>query len=247
MRNPRILIGAVAVSLVLLTSACGSSSGSDGGKDDTTTTKADAATTTKADGAGDDSEAQARADSVTLELSDFPDGWKATKASDSDDESPLSKCDPALSDRSAQLARHATDDFSIGSMSEGDGTTVAARTVVFEDEAAAEAAVAPFTDPEVVTCIDEALKSAYSESGEDVTVEGQLSPDDESFDVDETVSLSATYTVSAPDGSTLDVNLGILVLRTGDVATNLLVQSVDPDFDVTTLPVDKLVEELNAA
>lgn len=244
----RILVTVAAASLVLLASACGASGGSDSATTDPTTTDAATTTTTAADGT--DADAQARADSVTLELSDFPDGWESTPADDAeaDEKSPLSSCDPALGDRTVQLARHSTDDFSIGSLDAGDGVTVTARTVVFEDAAAAEAAVAPFTDPDVIACIDEALKSAYSSGGQDVTVEGTLAPDDVSFDVDETVALSATYTVSsASDGSTAEVNFGVLVLRTGDIATNLLIQTVDPEFDPTTLPVDTLVDELNAA
>jgi hypothetical protein len=248
----------VAVSLVLAVSACGASGGSDGagsedpsttvaGAEETTTTEADDATTTEADAPADPA-AQARAESVDLTVSDFPDGWEATPADDPDAESPLTECDPALGDRSTQLARHATDDFSSGSFDTGDGTLVTARTVVFEDEAAAEAAMAPFSDPEVIDCIDEALKSAYSSSSTDVTVDGALEVGEADVEVDEVVALSATYTVtSATDGSSMDVNLGVLALRVGDIATNLVVQSVDPEFDVSQLPVDTLVELLNAA
>jgi len=132
-------------------------------------------------------------------------------------------------------------------MDAGDGTQVTARTVVFEDETAAEDAVAPFTEPDVISCIDDALKSAFSAGGQDVTVEGTLGLGDATFDVDDTVALSASYTLTAGDGSTLDLNFGVLVLRVGDIATNVVVQSVDPDFDVTTLPIDTLVEQLNAA
>ncbi|HWJ64209.1 MAG TPA: hypothetical protein VNS19_19720 [Acidimicrobiales bacterium] len=247
----RTIFGAVAVSLALLVSACGTSGGSEADPDEkTTTTEApDEATTTTAaeDDGGDEAAAQERADSIDLDTSDFPDGWEGTPADDPDEESPLNDCDPALGDRSTQLARHATDDFSIGSFEDGDGTQFTARTVVFEDEAAAEAAVAPFSDPDVLSCIDETLKSAYSSTGEGVTVEGELEVGDAEFDVDETLTLSATYTVSAPDGSSLDINLGVLVLRTGDIATNVVVQTVDPDFDVSSLPIDTLVEQLNAA
>lgn len=245
----RILISAVAVSLVLLTSACGASGGnSDGGKDDaTTTTKAEAeeTTTTEAD---EEADAQARADSVEFDIADFPDGWDSAPGTDPDEESPLSECDPALGDRSVQLARHASDEFTIGSFDDGTGVQVTARAVVFEDEAAAEAAMAPLSDPDVVACIDEQLKSAYSSGGTDITVEGELTEADVDFDVDETMALGATYTVSAAsDGSTQDVDFGILVLRTGDVAINVLIQSVDPEFDASALPFDQLVEQLNAA
>lgn len=239
----RIFIGAVAASFALLISACGTSGGSsEGGKDETTTTKAETTTTVDAEGA-----AQDRADSVDVELSDFPDGWDSAPADDPDEESPLNECDPALGDRSTQLARHATDDYSVGSFDAGDGVQFTARTVVFEDEAAAEAAVAPFSDPDVLSCIDDTLKSAYTSSGPGITVEGSLETGDADFGADETVALSATYTVSADDGSSLDVQLGVLVMRTGDVATNIIVQTVDPDFDPNTLPVQKLADELNAA
>lgn len=246
----RTALAVVALSVAFLAAACGTSGGSDSAKETTTTTKAaDASTTTTAadEGKDADPEAQARADSVDLTVSDFPDGWEASPSSDADEESPLNDCDPRLGDRSVQLARHSTDDFSIGTMDTGDGTQVTARTVVFEDEAAAKDAVAPFTDPDVISCIDDALKSAFSSSGQDVTVDGTLGLGDATFDVDETVPLSATYTITAADGSTLDLNFGVLVLRTGDIATNVIVQSVDPDFDVTTLPIDTLVDQLNAA
>mgnify|MGYP001092223628 CR=1 FL=1 len=249
----RTVIGAVALSLAFFAAACGTSSGSDSAKKETTTTAkaADESTTTTTaaddDGEATDPDAQARADSVDLTVSDFPDGWEATPGSDSDEESPLNDCDPRLGDRSVQLARHSTDEFSVGSMDAGDGTQVTARTVVFEDETAAEDAVAPFTEPDVISCIDDALKSAFSAGGQDVTVEGTLGLGDATFDVDDTVALSASYTLTAGDGSTLDLNFGVLVLRVGDIATNVVVQSVDPDFDVTTLPIDTLVEQLNAA
>jgi hypothetical protein len=251
-RTHRILIGTVATSFALLISACGTSGGaSDGGKDDTTTTKAEATTTTEEETttttAVDDEEAQDRADSVDVSLSDFPDGWDSAEPDDPDAESPLNDCDPALGDRSTQLARHATDDFSIGTIEGGDGVQFTARTAVFEDEAAAEDAVAPFSDPDVVSCIDGKLKEAYTSSGEGITVEGTLEPADVDLGTDETVGLSASYTVSADDGSSLDVNLGVLVMRTGDIATNVLIQSVDPNFDVSTLPVQQLADLLNAA
>ena len=242
----RILSSAVAVSLVLVISACGSSSGSDGSKDATTTTKAKAevTTTTAADSSDD---AQARADSVDWKLADFPDGWTSTPPTDGDSKSPVADCDPALGDESVQLAKHATDDYSIGSIDNGDGVQVTARTVVFSDADAAKAAVAPFSEPDVITCIDETLKQAYTSGGNDVTVDGTLGPEAASSDAEETTGLSAAYTVSAGDGSTLDVKMGILVVRTGDVVTNIVIQAVDPNFDPSTLPVNQLVDALNAA
>lgn len=234
----RIVVGALAVSFALLASAC-SSGGSDGGK----TTKAGSGGTTTT---AVDAEAQARADSVDLALSDFPEGWQAAAPAGDDEASPIDACDPALGDRSVQLARHTTDDFSTGSYESGDGVQVAARTAVFEDEDAAKAAVAPFRDTDVIACIDKALKSAYTGSSQ-VTVTGTLEKQDADFDVDEAASLSGTYKVAAGDGSSLAINIGVLVLREGDIATNLVIQTVDPDFDVATLPVDTLVDQLNAA
>lgn len=242
----RIFLGALAASFALAITACGASGGSSDGGKDTTTTEASAETTTTTT-ADDEQEAQDRADSVDVELADFPEGWDSTPAEEADAESPLNECDPALGDRSTQLARHSTDDFSIGSFDAGDGVQFTARTAVFEDEDAAKAAVAPFSDPEVISCIDEALKSAYTSSGSGITVDGTLELGEADFGADETVALSATYTVSADDGSSLDVNLGVLVMRTGDIATNVIVQTVDPEFDPTTLPVQKLADELNAA
>ena len=152
-RTQRTLAAAAALSLALLVSACGTSGGSDaGGKDDgkdTTTTEATSTTASADDGA------QARADSVDLEESDFPDGWTSSPASADDEDSPMKACDPSFSDEDAKLAKHSTDDFTTGSLDDADGSVFSAETVVFADADTAENLrlyerfVAPALEPEV--------------------------------------------------------------------------------------------------
>lgn len=239
-RTQRTLAAAAALSLALLVSACGTSGGSDaGGKDDgPTTTEAKATTTTSADDA-----VQARADSVDLEESDFPDGWTASPASADDEDSPMKACDPSFSDDDAKLAKHSTDDFTTGSLDDADGSVFSAETVVFADADTADAAVAVFDDEDVVACLDEAVKATLG--GQDgMTVEGALEDDDVDLGTDNSAGVSATYQVTADDGSTVNATVAILAFNTGDVGTMVTIVSLGDSLEPTAVrpPVQRLAE-----
>lgn len=245
--NRRVLGGLLLASSLLL-AACGASGADEtSSKDETTTTKADKTTTTKAETttteAEADADAQARADSVELTVSDFPDGWSASPSTTDDGPSPLEDCDPVFTDESTTLAKHSTDDFTIGSLDSGDGTNLAAETRVFDDEAAAKDALAPFSDEDVIACLDEKLKGVFGgNSGADVT--GSMEEDDLDVGADQSEGVSATYTINASDGSTATVNVGLLLIRTGDLATMVTITSVGDSLDPTTLqaPISKIAE-----
>lgn len=250
----RTVFGGILVASSLLLAACGASGGDDdaGAADKTTTTaKADATTTTTEEATttepSGDADAQARADSIDLTVSDFPDGWEASPSDDDDSPSPLDECDPSFADESTTLAEHSTDEFTIGSLDAGDGTNLAAETKVFTDEDAAKAALDPFSDADVISCIDGKLKELFGGSqGADVS--GELTEDDIDVGADQSEGVSATYTIGAPDGSTADVNIGLLLVRTGDLATMVTITSVGESFDPTSLQ-DALtrITELQAA
>jgi len=244
-RTPnRTLVGAVVVAATLLLAACGSSGGSDAGRDDTSGGK-DATTTTEAQ---TEAEAQARADSVDLTVDDFPEGWTSAPASDEDEDSPLDQCDPTFSSDEGKVAKHSTDDFTIGSLDAGDGTQMSAQTVVFDDADTAAAAVAVFDDPDVVSCIDEALTSSLREST-GLTIEGKLEDDDLKVDTDEAAGVSGTYVLTAEDGTTTNATVAVLAMSTGDVGTMVTILSLGDSLDFTTLraPFDKLAELQGAA
>ena len=238
----RLALSALALSTALFVAACGTSGASDdAGKDDQTTTtaaKADKTTTTAEETttteAAADEEAQARADSIDLTVSDFPDGWSSSPSTDDDSPSPLEECDPSFSDESTTLAKHSTDDFTFGSLDQNDGANLAAETKVFTDEEAAQAALDPFSDPEVVSCLDAKLKDLFGQSA-GATVTGDLSEDDIDLGTDQAEGLSATYTIDAPDGSSAEVNIGLLAIRTGDLATLVTITSTGESFQPTDL------------
>ena len=252
--NPtRTLMGAVAVSVALLVSACGASGGSEDASADqkTTTTKAEATTTTTTAAeetttteAAVDDDAQARADSVDLTTSDFPDGWTATAPSEDDQDSPLKDCDPSFSDDDAKLAKHSTDDFSLGSLDEADGTQFAAETVVFVDAGTADAAVEVLNDADVVACLDEALQELLATST-GLEIEGALEDDDiGEIGTDNQAGVSATYVLTADDGSTVNATVALLAMSTGDVGTMVTILSLGDSLDPTTLggPIQALAD-----
>jgi len=225
-------LGALVAVAVVLLAACGASGGSDAPEDSaaesTTTTAVDVTTTTDEPGADD--AAQARADAVDLTVSDFPDGWSSSPPGDEDADSPISDCDPSFTDDGDELASHTTDDFTVGSLDAGDGANFSAETKVFVDEDAAVAALEPFSDPAVITCIDEALKQLFGESS-GATVEGTLGENDIDVGADQSEGLNVRYTINASDGSTMEVVVALLVIRTGDLATMVTVTAVGDTFD----------------
>lgn len=236
-RRSHRTLGAALVAATLLLGACSSSGGDEA--DDTTTTAADEATTTTTDStetteAPDegDADAQARAESIDLSVSDFPDGWEASPNEDDGEPGALEQCDDATADDSDELAQYQTDDFTLGDLSSG-GTLVSFDTKVFVDEEAATAALEPITDEDVLACLSAQVEDAFGLTGE-------MTPDDVEgqFDVDEAVAASGQFT--GDDGSVL--NSGILVLRTGDIATAVLVVSTDAEFDASAIsdPVDQV-------
>lgn len=244
---------AVAIAGSLLLAACGSSGGDDA--DDTTTTEAstettEATDTTAADDEGEgDADAQARAEAIDLTVSDFPDGWEAVDVDDEEDaESPLDACDPSFSDDSTEVASFRDEDFTLGDVDAGDGTNVTVETKVFTSEDDASAAIAPFGDPEVLVCVDEILKEQFGGSDGN-TIEGEFSADEYPATlVDESVSASADYLITATDGSTQRLLVAVLLLRTGDLASQVLILSVGESLDPADVQgaITRL-EELQAA
>lgn len=241
----RNLLGVLAVSAALLVSACSSSSGSDS-SDATTTTKADATTTEPGDTTTTavDREAVARAKAVKLTVSDFVDGWEASPHPDGDaDVSPLTQCDPTLGDDESTLAEFNTDDFTLGSLDDGDGAQVSVETTVYASEDDAIAAMEAFNDPDVVTCIDAAVKQNLFGSVEGATVEGSLEEADLGLDADQDEAVSGSFVITGADGSTLSSDIGVIVIRTGDLVSRVSLFSLGDQFDVSMLesPIDAIV------
>jgi len=233
---------AVTIVAALLLSACGTSGGNDGADKETTTTVAstDEATTTTTEAEPEpepepegDADAQARAEAIDLTVSDFADGWRAEPATDDGQPSPLEGCDPSFSDDSDELATFTDDDFLTGDFDAGDGTSVAVETKVFTSEDDASAALAPFADPDVLACIDAAIIDQFG-GNDTTTVEGEFGADEYLVtQADESVAASAEYVVTDESGEALPLSIGVLIIRTGDLATQVVVTSVGGNLDPT--------------
>jgi hypothetical protein len=240
----RPLLGALAVSVTLLAAACGASGGSDdAGKQDPTTTTAKATTTTTETAPDDD--AQARAESIDLSVSDFPDGFTATPASDEEGPSGIDQCTDEASDDDV-TGEYATDDFTAGDLDAGDGVQVSVKTKVFTDEAAAEAALEPFSDPDVVSCLDDLFKQQFESNGS--TVDGSIAIEDYGdTTADQAGLVGGRLTVTTSDGQEVPLTVAVVTLRTGDVATALMATGVGPSIDSVDISgVATRIEELQA-
>ena len=255
LQHPRMVISSCAVAAALILAACGTSGGSDASAKDTTTTAAKASTTapkgTTTTGAKvtvPAAKAQARADSVDLTVSDFPDGWTATPYSGDGQPSPIQECDPSFADDSTRVARHHTDDFVLGSLDSGDGSQFGAETVVFSSEQTATDTVTAFDDPKVVSCIDSKLKDALaSQTGG--TVSGTLGKEEVDLGTDQGAGLSARYQIATPGGTTVDATVGLLATSTGDIGTLVSILSIGDNLDASTLkaPIDSLIAQQKSA
>jgi hypothetical protein len=249
----RRALAGTAIALALLLGACSSSGSDDAGStttsaDETTTTEAEETTTTEAEV---DDEALARAEAVRLELDDFPDGWSAEAPTEEDDApNPLAECDPVFDDESLSLATHTSDDISIGSLDDGDGTVVAAESKVFVDEDTAVAALDPFNDPDVVACIDQAIKDLF-EPALGATMTGEMGEDDLGLDaelgIDQSEGVSGEYVLELEDGTALDALVAVLVMRNADVGVLTVITSFGDSLDPTALegPIVGLAERLS--
>lgn len=234
----RAALGA-AVSLALLLGACSSSGGDDDAADETTTTEAEETTTTEAEEtttteAEGDEDAQARAESIRLELEDFGEGWTSQPGAGDDEPSPLAECAPVLGDDESYVARHSSDEFTRGSFDAGAGSAVTASSRIFVDEASAEAALEPFSDAEDIACFDELLKAQYASGG--ASVEGTMIESDpgpaSDLGLDQVEGISAEYALSAPDGSSAEVLLAVLALRQGDAGALVVINAVGDDLQL---------------
>ena len=162
--------------------------------------------------------------------------------------SPTDDCDPSFTDDSGELATFTDDDFSTGDPSADDGSIVSIETKVFESEDVASEAMAPFADDAVLACIDEALKANYGAGGGNM-VEGQFQADEyPATTADETVAASAEYMVTTEAGETVPVIVAVLIIRTGDLATQVVVQSLGGNLVATDLQTAfERIEELQAS
>lgn len=254
----RAALGA-AVSLALLLGAC-SSSGGDDDAADTTTTEADETTTTEAEEtttteAEVDEEALARAESIFLDVGDFGEGWVAEPAdeeTDDDEPNPLTDCSPLFDEEENSLATHTSDDITFGSLDDLDGSALSAESKIFVDEQAATEALDVFNDPEVVSCIDAALKELYS-GLTGLPVQGELSEDDLGLDVelglDQSEGISAEYALEFEDGTTADLLIAVLTMRKGDAGVLVLINSIGGNLEYAELegPITALAERVAAA
>jgi hypothetical protein len=232
----RAALGA-ALSLALLLGAC-SSSGDDDAAEETTTTEAEETTSTEAEV---DEEALERISDVVLTLEDLPEGWEFQAEAAPDD----SDGSPCLEGAEGEIARVRSDEFALN----GEESTVflATDAKVFADAAAAEAALEPFSDDEVLACVtDEFTEAAPAE------VTGSFVQDDaitaEDLGVDQVEGVSGEFLEVTTSGAETPIYSAFLLIRSGDVAVQVQVFAIGGEPDLASLnPAITAVAERVAA
>jgi hypothetical protein len=139
--RPFTLLGlaVVVASTIVLLSACG-------GSDKSATSDSTEAETTAETTINEDD--QALAESSLLRLSDFPTGWRATKSDDDEDPNALEGCFTPDYAGVTVTGRAESEDFESGTSAQANSVTS-----VYATAAAAEKAVAQFTDGTLADCL----------------------------------------------------------------------------------------------
>ncbi|WCO66759.1 hypothetical protein PO878_19900 [Iamia majanohamensis] len=265
--RPCLRLAAAALALVLVVAAC-----SDDGDDDaeaTTTTQAEETTTTAADDAGDegsddttddttdddggdegdddaDPDAEATAESVILVASDFRSDW--TSEAPTPDGEELLDC---VSDQDVDEVLEAevdSDEFSLADAT-GDNVLGASSTgLVMADEEAATALLDEIGTNQFAGCALDQLVDGFEEDGATV-IDADLSPAGDAYGVgDQSVTLNGFFSIEGDDGSTVDGELSLTMVRTGEVVTGVSVFGIgETSFPATTDEVVGVIADRHEA
>lgn len=206
-----------------------------GGGDDDSGTSSDADATAAVRDIQPD--AQQRAESVVLQLSDFPTGWRGGPSEDDDEGGEeFRKCISAdLSDLTL-IGDADSDDFRMG-----DEVQVSAEVEVVETpEAAAEAATAfdsGITSQEASECFKKYLEESIAEDEDSKGVEvGDVDIGELSFNAPAGIEEAHAYQLSIPleaQGASVTVYVDFILLRQGDLVATLDAESQGTAFDET--------------
>lgn len=212
---------AVAACLLAVAIGCG---GDDGDGD-----KA-AATTAQREISAED---QRRAEAATLELGDFPDGWRGSPPEDDDEDS----CTKADLSSMTITGEHDSNEFT---ESDSEDTTVDSGTKVFaaEDEArrSLELLAESIAADEVEQCLKDAVENQTDESELKV---GEVDVGELSFVSPAGVDEGRAWQVVVPievlsgpgEGLEVESYVELFALRTGDMVVQLRTTDVGSPFD----------------
>jgi hypothetical protein len=176
-----------------------------------------------------ESSAQERAESIVLQLSDFPDGWRASPSEEEDDGSEFRACIGADYSGLMIIGEASSDDFAMD-----DSSTVSSEAVVFASEHEAEEALATFAEGmasrAAQDCVADFFRQAIEEADETGTEFelGDISVGELSFTPPE-VEEGRAYQVVIPfevtsgtfEGATETMYLESVVLRQGDAVAGI--------------------------
>jgi hypothetical protein len=181
--------------------------------------------------------AQERAESMLLNLSDFPDGWRADEPAEEDEEADeaFRECVGADFSSFTVIGDAQSDGFAMG-----ETATASSETQVFESEQMAAEAVAEFAEAldgeEVDTCMTNWLAEFEDEEVEITGAEvGELSftappgiDDANAWQVDVTIEGKAG---SQAEGLSVSAYVDIVQLRNGDATAEVTTTDVATPFD----------------
>jgi hypothetical protein len=238
---------AIALALVSVVAACGTT-GDDDSADTTSTTEAEKSTTTSETTESTttttepevDAEAQARAEAVDITIDDFPSDWESAPHEDDPDPDLITTCSE-FDLEELSLGVYNTDDFSVGDLSANDGQSMQIGTRVFEDEDTASSILDVIPEDDFIACANDELEKSFGEG----SVEGAVEAREFTGIGDQTEGFSGQLDVT--DSSTGDVvtlQVAFVAVRTGDLVTGLSAIGVGQELDTAVLDDlgDRIVE-----
>lgn len=184
-----------------------------------------------------DPQAQERAESILLTLSDFPDGWRAGPAEPEDEGSDeaFNDCVGVDYSKFTLIGDAQSDDFAMGEAAEASSDAE-----VFESEGMAEAAVSEFTEAfsseAANACMDELLGEFEDDTVEITEAElGELSFTPPAG-VDEASAWQVVFTIegkpgTAAAGVSVDSYIDLIQLRSGDATAEVNTLDILSPFD----------------
>lgn len=244
--RPRILL--LAMSIVLLISACGTSGSKDDAKKkpkrstttqvpvapSTTTTTEPSTTEPSTTGPGSTApsgSAEARARLANIRAGDLPSGWSGAPSSQDSSVGTFNLCAPDVRLEAVTVAKARSEKFSKGTNDAGMRISSVSR--VLDSEKTARKVLQTFKRVSFVRCLDAQLKKTTSG-----TISGSLEMSRAARSYgEESAGITGMISVENNPAKPLRVQVGLLAIRTGDIVTVLDVEAVAADADAKLLVV----------
>ena len=203
--------------------ACGGNGGGNGGGDDTASERAI------------EPEAQERAESIVLKLTDFPNGWRASAAEEDESQNEFNKCIGVDYSGLTRIGDAESQDFA-----KGDSTEASSEVAVFESDQQAEDGMSEYATGMSSSAAEDCFQDLIEEAlrGEKGFKLGEVDVGELSFtppDVDEAkawqIVVPVEITSGAGEGFSADAYVEQVMLREGDTVASVTTQDVLTEFD----------------